>query len=210
MNTPTGDVAVLIVDDHEIVREGLAARIGALDGFYVAGTAGSATEAVSTYEDLAPHLVVVDHSLPDGDGLSVLTRVRHINPAAVVVMLSAYDDPALIARYVNQGVSGYAHKSVPRHELAAVLRTAHAGERALDSVGTDRLMKHVAAPGRPEPTSPLSPREKQVLDLVGAGYTNDAVARELFISPQTVKTHLSRIYGKLGVPNRAAAVSAAG
>lgn len=201
---------VLLVEDHELMREALERRLDAAGSFRVVAGAGTVEEAKGFVAAYRPQMVLVDHSLPDGDGMDVLTAVKAADPSTVVVMLSAHDDPALIAGYLAAGANGFAHKTVAAAELLRVLRAAASGQPALDPVATQRVLEQLQEPAEPaEDNSPLSRRETEVLSLVAAGHTNDDIAARLYISPQTVKTHLSRIFGKLGVRDRASAAAKA-
>jgi DNA-binding NarL/FixJ family response regulator len=201
-------VRVLVVEDHELVREGIERRLNAAGGYVIVAMATDAAEAARALEAHPVDLVLVDHTLPDGDGMDVLRSARAFRPGAKVVVLSAQDEPEVIAGYLRAGADGYAHKTVNAAELQRVLAEAVSGGRGLDAVATKGLvhsLEHPAPP--PEASSRLSPRELQVLELVAAGHTNDDIAQALFISPQTVKTHLSRIFDKLGVRDRASATA---
>jgi DNA-binding NarL/FixJ family response regulator len=207
--TDRTDLRVLVVEDHELMREALARRLHTTRGLSMCAAAATVAEAVDLVAAEQPDLALVDHSLPDGSGQDVQAAVRRLSPRTAVVLLSAHDDPALIAGYLKAGAAGYAHKTVTADELARVLLEASADRPALDSVGMAKVLEHLNAPPAAHPSVPLSRREAQVLNLVAAGHTNDDIASRLFISPQTVKTHLARIFTKLGVRDRASATAKA-
>jgi DNA-binding NarL/FixJ family response regulator len=198
---------VLLVDDHEILRDALAARLESTGGFEVVHTAGSLAAALDVlHHQPAVDLILTDHALPDGFGCAVLTEARAVSPQTRVVVLSAHADGALIRRYSRLGVDGYLAKTLPPAELSGLLRRALAGERAFDATATAALtapVNGVAVIG------PLSKREAEVLSLVASGLTNDEIGTRLFLSPQTIKTHLSRIFDKLGARDRAQATATA-
>lgn len=202
------DLTVLVVEDHEMMREALTSRLRSYGAFSDIVLTGNVDEALNALDSTSPDMVIIDHSLPDGSGMDVLTAVRSKHADTAVVMLSAQDDAASMADYLARGATGYAHKTVSSPELLRILQSALAGERALDTFTTSKVLARLDAPAA-APSGPLSPREVQVLSLVATGHTNEDIAEKLFISAQTVKTHLTRIFSKLGVRDRAAAAAKA-
>lgn len=203
-STSTAGARVLVVEDHALMREGIDRRLTAA-GFTVAGMVGSIADAEAEFDRLHPDLVLTDHFLADGTGVTLLRRLLDRHPGAQVLLLSASDDKALITTYLNEGASGFMHKSVDVDEFVHCVRAALAGNRALDTVATARVLESLNDPAPAGTASPLSKREVEVLSLVADGCTNDDIAGRLYISPQTVKTHMTRIFGKLGVRDRASA-----
>ncbi|HEV2375642.1 MAG TPA: response regulator transcription factor [Streptosporangiaceae bacterium] len=197
---------VLLVDDHPVVREGLRAMLSTEPDIEVAAEAGSADEAVAVAAAAggAVDVVLMDLRMP-GDGVRATARILADHPAARVVVLTTYETDADIVRAVEAGASGYLLKDAPRAELANAIRMAARGETVLAPSVAARLMTHVRRPQRDS----LSAREAQVLLLVAQGLTNADIGRELYVSEATVKTHLLRVFGKLGVSDRTAAVTRA-
>jgi DNA-binding NarL/FixJ family response regulator len=190
---------VMIVDDHPIVREGLRGMLAAEPDIEVAGEAGSGDEAVATVPRLAPDVILMDLRMPGGDGLSA---IRRLGPGHRIVVLTTSEDDADILRAVEAGAAGYLLKNVTRQELAEGVRSAAAGRTVLTPSVAARLAESRKAPA----PAVLSARERQVLELVAEGLTNVQIAQRLFIGEPTVKTHLLRLFGKLGVANRTTAV----
>ncbi|MFI6516448.1 response regulator transcription factor [Spirillospora sp. NPDC050679] len=188
-------LGVLIVDDHPLVREGLRGMLAAEPGITVVGEAESGERAVEAARELRPEVVLMDLRMPGGDGLDA---VRRLAGEHRVVVLTAYDRDADIAAAVAAGAAGYLLKDVTRAELAAAVRNAASGGTALSPAVAARLAARRAAPA-------LSAREGEVLALVARGLTNAEVGRRLHIGEATVKTHLLRIFAKLGVSDRTAA-----
>lgn len=200
-------VRLLIVDDHPIVRAGLVALFELEDDIEVIAEASSPEEAVTLAERVNPDVVLMDlqfgaHSTLTG--ADATRRIRALDAAPYVLVLTNYDSDADILGAVEAGASGYLLKDAPPHELAAAVRAAAAGESALAPAIASRLLKRMRAP-----QASLSSREIQVLELVAAGRPNSAIATELFVSDTTVKSHLAHIFTKLGVSSRTAAVSVA-
>ena len=195
-------VRVVVVDDHPMVRAGLTAQLERDASVEVVGDADTVASALVTIAALNPDVVLVDHQLPDGTGLDVLGPLVAAGQVPAVVLVTGYDDRSLIEQYVKAGVAGFAHKSAGPTQLAACVADAAAGRSALDPQSLHRTL---LAPSTPTVAGTLSAREIEVLTGVSQGLTNDAIGSRLTISSQTVKTHLSRIYSKLGVADRAQA-----
>jgi DNA-binding NarL/FixJ family response regulator len=198
-------IRVLLVDDHPVVREGLRGMLDAEPDFTVVGEAGSGDEAVVASRAYAPDVVLMDLRLPGGDGVTATSRVLADQPGVRVVVLTTYETDADILRAVEAGAAGYLLKDASRTELAHAVRAAAKGETVLAPSVAARLLSRIRQPR----ATALSAREVEVLRLVAAGLTNTEVGRALFIGEATVKTHLLRIFGKLGVSDRTAAVTTA-
>ena len=199
-------IRLVIADDHPIVRAGLNALFSLEPDFEVVAEASTADEAVDLATDRNPDVVLMDlqfGSTATG-GADATRRIRSLDAAPYVLVLTNYDSDADILSAVEAGASGYLLKDAPPHELIAAVRAAAAGESALAPVITSRLLGRMRAP-----QASLSSREIQVLELVAAGRSNTDVAAEIFVSDTTVKSHLAHIFSKLGVNSRTAAVSAA-
>lgn len=196
---------VMIVDDHPVVREGLRGMLEADPGITVVGEAASGDEAVVRAGELAPDVILMDLRMPDGDGVSATSRILTGRPESRVVVLTTYETDADIVRAVEAGAAGYLLKDTSRADLLAAIRSAARGETVLSPSVATRLVTRMRAPV----AESLSPREREVLSLVARGLTNAEIGRTLFISETTVKTHLLRVFGKLGVSDRTAAVTTA-
>ena len=196
-------IRVLVVDDHAVVREGLRAFLDLQDGIEVAGEAGDGEEAVAAAERLRPDVVLMDLVMPRVDGLEAMRALRERVPSARVIVLTSYLDDERLLPALRAGAAGYLLKNVQPQELARAVRTAHAGEALLDPVVAARLVERLAADdGEPDPIDRLTPREREVLVLIGRGFPNKRIARELELSEKTVKAHVSSVLAKLGVQDR--------
>nr|WP_203596310.1 response regulator transcription factor [Actinomadura bangladeshensis] len=191
----------MIVDDHPIVREGLRGMLAAEPDIEVAGEAASGDEAVALVPRIAPDVVLMDLRMPSGDGVSAIERL----PGHRILVLTTFQDDADIVRAIEAGAAGYLLKDASRADLAAAVRDAAAGRRVLSPEVSARL---AAVDGTPAPPV-LSTREAEVLALVAEGLTNAQIGERLYIGQATVKTHLLRIFTKLGVSDRTAAVMTA-
>jgi len=200
-------IRLIIADDHPVVRAGLVALLTLEPDIVVVAEASDADEAVAATERENPDVVLMDlqfGAASHGSGADATRRIRALDAAPYVLVLTNYDSDADILGAVEAGASGYLLKDAPPHELTAAVRAAAAGESALAPVIAARLLDRMRAP-----QASLSAREIEVLELVAAGSSNTEVARVLFVSETTVKSHLAHIFTKLGVSSRTAAVSAA-
>ncbi|MBP5870940.1 response regulator transcription factor [Streptomyces scabiei] len=216
-------VRLLLCDDHAVVRAGLKALLSSADGIEVVGEAGTGEEALALAARLRPDVVLMDLQL--GDGVDGVTATRRLTappagtesrgteghgtegsaaPAPRVLVLTMFDTDADISRAIEAGATGYLLKAERPEELFAAIRDAASGRTALSAPVADRLMAQLRSP-RPA----LSEREHEILGQLARGLGNREIARALFISEATVKTHLGRIYAKLGVETRAGAVAVA-
>jgi DNA-binding NarL/FixJ family response regulator len=209
-------VRTLVVDDHPIVRQGLAALLATTVDFEVVGQAADGVEAVELAARLRPDLVLMDLRMPRLDGVAATEAVLRDVPTARVVVLTTYESDDSILGAIEAGASGYLLKAAPEDELLAGLRSVVGGQVALAPsmaallVGRARRAQAEsgASPVGPAP-SPLSPRETQVLALVAEGCSNREVGLRLFVGEATVKTHLLHVFEKLGVGDRTRAVTLA-
>jgi DNA-binding NarL/FixJ family response regulator len=196
---------ILIVDDHPVVRAGLHGMLSAEPDLEVVAEAADGEEAVGLAASLSPDVVLMDLRMAGLDGVAATTRITAESPGVKVLILTTYDTDADIVRAVEAGASGYLLKDTPRGELADAVRAAARGETVLAPRVAAKLVSRMRTP----PAQPLTPRETEVLALVARGLANAEIGRELFISEATVKTHLVRAFGKLGVDDRTAAVTKA-
>ncbi|MCG2798689.1 MAG: response regulator transcription factor [Cellulomonas sp.] len=197
-------IRVLIVDDHPVVRSGLAGLLAVESDIEVVGEAGDGEQAVALAETLRPDLVLMDLRMPVLDGATATARIVAQVPGVHVLVLTTYETDTDILRAVEAGATGYLLKDTPREELVAGVRAAARGQSALSPSVAVRLVAQLRDGG-----DRLTARETEVLAGVARGLSNAAVGRELFITEATVKTHLLRAFAKLGVDDRTRAVTVA-
>lgn len=194
-------IRVLLVDDHPVVRSGLAGLLGEEPDIEVVGEASDGADGVALAASLRPDLVLMDLRMPGTDGATATAAITA--SGGRVLVLTTYDTDADILRAVEAGATGYLLKDTPREQLVDAVRAAARGETVLAPPIAAKLMRQVRVQDQP------TPRELEVLALVAQGLTNADIARELFIGEATVKTHLLRIFDKLGVDDRTRAVTVA-
>lgn len=198
-------IRVLVVDDHPVVRSGLAGMLDVEDDVTVVGEAGDGEEAIVRVAALAPDVVLMDLRMPRLDGVGATSRIVAEHPGSRVLVLTTYDTDADIVRAVAAGATGYLLKDTPRRQLVDAVRAAARGETVLAPPVAARLVSRMRAPAADE----LTPREVEVLRAVARGLSNGEIGRELYIGEATVKTHLLRAFAKLGVDDRTRAVTVA-
>src|SRR6476646_171853 len=198
-------IRLLIVDDHPVVRDGLRGMFAGAPEFEVVGEAGNGREAVERAEALRVDVVLMDLRMPEMGGVEAIQQLRESAATVRVLVLTTYDTDDDVLPAIEAGAIGYLLKDAPREELMRAVRAAFQGDAVLAPSVARRLLGQVRKPAQEE----LSEREQDVLRLIAGGSTNREAAAQLFISESTVKTHLLHIYEKLGVRDRAAAVSEA-
>ena len=200
-------IRVAVVDDHQIVRDGLVALLGALDGMEVVGTAADGREALHVVEETTPDVVVMDIQMPELDGIEATRFITGRQPAPRVVMLTMNEDDDTVLSAIRAGASGYLLKGSGAEEVSNAVRAARAGGMVFGATLAARVADLFAGRATaPVPFPELTDRERTVLDRIAAGRSNDAIARELFVSSKTVRNTVSSIYAKLHAPDRAAAI----
>ncbi|KAF5994746.1 MULTISPECIES: response regulator [Streptomyces] len=200
-------ITLLIVDDHPVVRDGLRGMFESAPGFTVLGEAANGVEAVALTASLDPDVVLMDLRMPGGNGVEAIAELTRRGARAKVLVLTTYDTDSDTLPAIEAGATGYLLKDAPREELFTAVRAAAQGRTVLSPAVASRLVSAVRAPASTQDS--LSAREREVLALVAKGTSNREIARVLFISEATVKTHLTHLYAKLGVNDRAAAVAVA-
>jgi len=215
---PAEPVTVIVADDQSAVREGLVLLLGTLPGIVVAGQAADGNAAVELVAATNPQVVLMDLNMPGTDGVSATRRISADHPGTRVVVLTTYADDESIIGALQAGALGYLTKDATRAEIGRAVLAAAAGQAVLDPGVQQRLLSAAArsagVPGSPRPaqasSSPgdgdLTPREAEVLRLIAAGASNREIARALFVSEATVKTHVNRIFAKTGSRDRPAAM----
>ncbi|MFE6897202.1 response regulator [Streptomyces sp. NPDC057717] len=201
-------ISLLIVDDHPVVRDGLRGMFESAGDFTVLGEASNGVEAVELTARLDPDVVLMDLRMPGGNGVDAIKELTRRGARSSVLVLTTYDTDSDTLPAIEAGATGYLLKDAPREELFTAVRAAADGRTVLSPAVASRLVTAVRTPAAPA-GEPLSAREREVLALVAKGTSNKEIARVLFISEATVKTHLTHVYGKLGVKDRAAAVAVA-
>ena len=211
MTTPTEGSAprtLLVVDDHEVVRQGLVALLDRRTGFQVVAEAGTAAEALEQARRFQPDLVVMDVRLPDGSGIEACREIRSELPNTRVVMLTSYPDEDAVLAAIVAGASGYLLKQVRARDLVAALETVAAGGSLLDPAVTGKVlerMRRIATDD--DELAALTKQERKILSLVAEGKTNKEIASEVFLSDKTVKNYVSSILAKLNLERRAQAAA---
>ncbi len=198
----TGKIRVLCVDDHPVVRDGIAAIISLQPDMMLAGAAATGGEALERFFELRPDVALVDLQLPDMSGFDLIKRIKDKSPNARIVVLSSHEGDADIQRALEAGAQGYVAKGIVREELLETIRSVHRGKRRLPAAVAQRLAEHMG-------DEPISPRELDVLSLMAAGKRNKEIASELSIAEDTVKMHVRNILSKLQVNDRTEAVTIA-
>ena len=203
-------ITLLVVDDHEVVRQGLVALLGRRPGFQVVGEAGTAAEAIEGARRFQPDLVIMDVRLPDGSGIEACREIRADLPETRVVMLTSYPDEDAVLSAIVAGASGYLLKQVRARDLVAALESVARGESLLDPAVTGRVLdrvRRIATSTEPDELAQLTPQEQKILLLVAEGKTNKEIASEVFLSDKTVKNYVSSILAKLNLERRAQAAA---
>ncbi|MFD3523000.1 response regulator [Streptomyces sp. NPDC058653] len=198
-------ITLIVVDDHPVVRDGLRGMFESADGFEVLGEASGGVEGVELALRLDPDVVLMDLRMPGGGGVDAIAALTRHGARSKVLVLTTYDTDSDTIPAIEAGATGYLLKDAPREELFTAVRAAAEGRTVLSPAVASRLVSRVRTPVAGN--EPLSAREREVLELVARGTSNREIAAELFISEATVKTHLTHIYAKLGVKDRAAAVA---
>ena len=202
-NAATPAIGVFLVDDHEVVRRGVADILSADPGITVVGEAKNAAEAMARVPALRPDVVVLDVRLPDGDGVTVCRELRARMPGLGVVMLTSYSDDEALFQAILAGASGYLLKQILGQDLVTAVRTVAAGGSLLDPAATSAVLARMRRAVEPAgPLAGLSEQERTVLDLIGEGLTNRQIGERMFLAEKTVKNYVSHVLAKLGMERR--------
>ncbi|KNE83988.1 MULTISPECIES: response regulator [Streptomyces] len=204
---PEKPIRVFLLDDHEVVRRGVQDLLESEPDINVVGEAVTAEQALVRGPALRPDVAVLDVRLPDGNGIAVCRELRDRMPDLACLMLTSFDDDEALLDAIMAGASGYVLKQITGLDLVSAVRTVASGQSMLDPATTARLMTSLRgeddeAAARDEVLADLSPREREILGLIGEGLTNREIGRRLYLSEKTVKNHISRLLAKLGVERR--------
>jgi two-component system response regulator DevR len=207
---PARPMRLLVVDDHEVVRQGLVALLDRREGFQVVAEAGTVAEALQAARYHQPDIVVMDVRLPDGSGIEACREIRAELPETRVVMLTSYPDDEAVLSAIVAGASGYLLKQIRARDLVAALETVGRGESLLDPAVTEKVLeriRRIASGTYRDELSQLTGQEQKILMLVAEGKTNKEIAAEVFLSDKTVKNYVSSILSKLNLERRAQAAA---
>ncbi|MEV7549126.1 response regulator transcription factor [Amycolatopsis sp. NPDC089917] len=203
-------IRVVVVDDQQVMREGLVALLGLIDGVEVAGSAGDGRQALDLLRHTAADVVLMDLRMPVLDGVAATRLLKRDHPDIAVVVLTTYADDASIADALRAGARGYLTKDAGRAEIGAAVRSAANGQAIFAAEVSDRLVaaleSRTVTRAKTEFPDGLTVREAEVLGLIARGLSNPEIAAELFIGEATVKSHINHAFAKIGVRNRAEAV----
>jgi DNA-binding NarL/FixJ family response regulator len=198
-------ISVFLLDDHEIVRRGIAQLLTAEDDIEVVGEAGTAAQALARMPALRPDVAILDVRLPDGDGVTVCRDVRSaITPPPACLMLTSYSDDEALFGAIMAGASGYLLKQVTGTDLVGAVRALAAGGSLLDPRATQLVLERLRKGAEPEDPrfASLSPQEKRILELIADGLTNRQIGAEMYLAEKTVKNYVSSLLHKLGMSRR--------
>jgi two-component system, NarL family, response regulator DevR len=201
---------MLVVDDHEVVRQGLVSLLDRRSGFEVVAQAGSVAESIAQAARFEPDLVIMDVRLPDGSGIEACREIRAARPETRVVMLTSYPDEEAVLSAIIAGASGYLLKQIRGRELVSALEAVGRGESLLDPAVTEKVLERVrrlASGSANDELADLTAQERKILLLVADGKTNKEIASEVFLSDKTVKNYVSSILSKLNLQRRAQAAA---
>jgi two-component system, NarL family, response regulator DevR len=201
-------IRVFLLDDHEIVREGVRRLLEADGDLTVCGEAASAAEALKKISGAAADVAVLDVRLPDGDGVTVCREIRSLHPEVACLMLTSFADEEALAQAILAGAAGYVLKQIHGNELVASVRSVAAGHSLIDGATTQRVLAALER-SRLElrGLEVLTSRERQILDLIAQGQTNRQIGEQLFLAEKTVKNYVSNLLAKLGMGRRSEAAA---
>jgi NarL family two-component system response regulator LiaR len=198
-----GQIKILLVDDHAVVREGLRTYLDLEDKLSIVGEASNGREAVDKTRVLHPDVVLMDLLMPEMDGIAATKAIKEFDPDVKIIVLTSFQDDEHIMPAIESGATGYLLKDVSAPELVKAIEGAFQGQAQLHPEVARKLMEQVRQPRRrQDPAEELTPRERDVLGLIASGMSNKEIARELVMTERTVKGHVSNILGKLGLQDR--------
>jgi DNA-binding NarL/FixJ family response regulator len=204
MTTP---IKVFLLDDHEVVRRGVAALLEAEPDITVIGEAGTADHALARIPALRPDVAILDVRLPDGDGVTVCRELRSKMPQLACLMLTSFPDDQALFDAVMAGASGYVLKQIHGSDLVGAIRTIAAGESLLDPKSTAQMLQRLRQRPQKDPLATLTEQERKILELIGDGLTNRQIGEHLYLAEKTIKNYVSSIFTKLDMRRRTQAAA---
>ncbi|MCD0450168.1 response regulator transcription factor [Actinocorallia sp. API 0066] len=208
MNTEGARIRVFLLDDHEVVRKGVAALLEAEGDIEIVGEAATAAQALARIPAAAPDVAVLDVRLPDGDGVSVCRDIRAAHPEIRCLMLTSFEDEDALFDAVMAGASGYVLKQIHGSDLVGAVRTVASGQSLLDPRSTGQMLQRLRdRETRKDPLAALSAQERQILELIGEGLTNRQIGERMFLAEKTVKNYVSNLFAKLDMRRRTQAAA---
>jgi DNA-binding NarL/FixJ family response regulator len=199
-------IRIAIADDHALVREGLRSLLAAVPGFELVATSTGAREAVRAAVTEKPDVLVLDINMPDGSGVDVARELSRVAPRVAILMLTMYDDDALVFAAMRAGAMGYVLKGADPEEVVRAIQAVASGSAILGPGVATRALSHLSRPTQEAAFPGLTPREREVLDLIAAGLDNSTIARRLSVSASTVGNHITNIFAKIQVASRPEAI----
>ncbi|GAA0965867.1 response regulator transcription factor [Actinocorallia libanotica] len=201
-------IRVFLLDDHEVVRKGVAALLEAEGDIEIVGEASSAAQALARIPASAPDVAVLDVRLPDGDGVGVCREIRAQLPQVACLMLTSFSDEEALFDAVMAGASGYVLKQIHGSDLVGAVRTVASGQSLLDPRSTSQMLQRLRErESRKDPLAALSDQERQILELIGEGLTNRQIGERMFLAEKTVKNYVSNLFAKLDMRRRTQAAA---
>jgi two-component system, NarL family, response regulator DevR len=201
--TDDGPIRVFLLDDHEVVRQGLKALLESAGGIEVVGESGSAVEAAARIPATKPHVAVLDARLPDGSGIEVCRTVRGVDESIQALILTSYDDDEALFAAIMAGAAGYVLKEIRGNDLVDGIRRVAAGQSLIDPALTAKVLERVRrGPSVAPELANLTEQERKLLALIAEGMTNRQIGEQMFLAEKTVKNYVSSILAKLGLERR--------
>ncbi|MGI8332948.1 response regulator transcription factor [Actinomadura scrupuli] len=205
---PNTTIRVFLLDDHEVVRRGVAALLESADDMEIVGEAATAEQAIARIPAAEPDVAVLDVRLPDGDGVTVCREIRSRLPRTACLMLTSFSDEEALFDAVMAGAAGYVLKQIHGSDLVSAVRTVASGQSLLDPRSTAQMLRRLRdRETRDDPLASLSDQERQILELIGQGLTNRQIGERMFLAEKTVKNYVSNLFTKLGMSRRTQAAA---
>ena len=202
-DAPIRRLTLLVVDDHEVVRQGLVSMLDRRPGFQVVAEAGTVAEAVEAARRFQPDLIIMDVRLPDGSGIEACRDIRSLHPRTACLILTSFADDEALFQAILAGAAGYLLKQIRTNDLVDAVRRVAAGQSLLDPAVTQRVLARVRDGDKVDDAlAPLTDQERRILDLIGEGLTNRQIAETMFLAEKTVKNYVSSLLAKLGMERR--------
>ncbi|MDA3627214.1 response regulator transcription factor [Saccharopolyspora oryzae] len=199
-------IRVFVVDDHDVIRRGIAALVGAENDLELVGEAASVAEALAWVPKAEPHVAVLDVRLPDGNGVELCRELQSQLPALRCLMLTSFDDHDALMDAIMAGAAGFVLKGVVSQELVSAIRTAGSGQSLLSQQKTEAMLTWLRKEQeQADPLRVLTAREREVLELIGEGLTNREIAKRMFLAEKTIKNYVSQMLAKLSMRHRSEA-----